>query len=87
MANNTWDDKEKLTDALSSEKYLTDDYNTFTSESATPEVKACLQNILCEEHDISNSIFCEMSARGWYTTEKADQSKLDCVKQKFASMS
>ena len=86
MAHIQWDDKEKLTDALSSEKYLTEDYNAFTSEAATPEVKCCLQNILCEEHDISHGLFCEMSERGWYATEKAEENKINTTKQKFAAM-
>ena len=31
-------DKEKLGDAISSQKQITSDYNTFANESATPEV-------------------------------------------------
>lgn len=32
----TFDDKEMLNDALISQKMLTDDYNTFANECATP---------------------------------------------------
>lgn len=86
MAQVVWNDKEKMTDALTSEKYLTETYNSYTSETATPEVKSYFQNILCEEHDISYELFCEMNGRGWYPVDKADESKLQTVRNKFAVM-
>ena len=68
MAQVVWNDKEKMTDALTSEKYLTETYNSYTSETATPEVKSCFQNILCEEHDISCLLYTSGAAQSTVAT-------------------
>lgn len=77
-------DKDILTDILSSQKFVTDGYNTFANECATPAVKTDCINILNEEHQIQNEVFCEMHKRGWYPTEAADQNKVNQAKQKFS---
>lgn len=79
-------DKDILTDALSSQKFITDNYNTFANECATPAVRADFVNILNEEHMIQNEVFTEMQGRGWYPTEAADQNKINQAKQKYISM-
>jgi len=76
-------DKDILTDALSSQKFVTGNYNTFTTECATPEVRGVFMSILKEEHDIQNEIFTEMQKRGWYQIEPAQQQKLQQTKTKF----
>jgi len=43
-------DQEMLTDALSSQKFITDNYNLFANECASPAVKSEFINILNEEH-------------------------------------
>lgn len=85
MPNIPFTDKEKMMDALSSQKFVTGEYNTFVNEAATPEVKTCLQNILNEEHDIAHDIWCEMNSRGWYPVEKADDNKLQTTKNKYCT--
>lgn len=80
-------DKEILTDVLSSQKFVTDGYNSFANECATPAVKADFMNILNEEHQIQGEIFTEMQSRGWYPVEAADQNKINQAKQKYTSMS
>lgn len=80
-------DKDILTDVLSSQKFVTDGYNTFANESATPAVRCDCMNILNEEHQIQNEIFTEMQTRGWYATEAADMNKVNQAKQKYVSMS
>lgn len=80
-------DKEILTDVLSSQKFVTDGYNTFANECATPALRADFMNILNEEHQIQNEIFTEMQTRGWYPVEAADQNKINQARQKYTSMS
>lgn len=87
MAHVPFDDKEKMMDALSSQKFISSDYTTFVNEAATPEFKTCLQNILNEELDIAHNLWCEMNTRGWYPVEKADDNKLQTTKNQFCSMS
>lgn len=76
-------DKERLQDALSSQKLITENYNTFTNECATPEVRNVFMSILKEEHEIQNDIFCEMQKRGWYQLQPAEAQKIQQTKTKF----
>ena len=78
-------DEEVLTDLLSSQKFLTSVYNSYSCESATGAVRNCLASILSDEHRIQEQIFCEMQSRGWYQTEKAEEMKIASAKQKFSS--
>ena len=77
-------EKETMTDLLTAQKFLTGVYNTFCNEAATPTLRHSLCTILSEEHTIGAQIFEEMSTRGYYPTEKAEDTKLNAAKQKFS---
>ncbi len=79
-------DKDILTDVLSSQKFVSDGYNSFANECATPAVRTDFVNILNEEHQIQSEIFTEMQGRGWYATEAADQNKINQTNQKYTGM-
>ena len=83
--NKPFDDCAQMTDLLNCEKHMTSVYNTFLCETETASVRSCLSGILNDEHSMQESLFGEMKTRGWYTTETADQSKLNQTKQKFSS--
>ena len=76
-------DKEIMQDALASQKFITGNYNTFTSECVTPQVRGVFMSILKEEHEIQNEVFTEMQKRGWYQVQPADHQKLQQTKTKF----
>lgn len=78
-------EKEMLDDMLSSQKFVTDGYNTSANECATPVIKSEFMNILNEEHQIQHEVFLEMQKRGWYQTDAADQNKIDQARQKFSA--
>ena len=80
-----FNDKERITDALSSQKFVTSLYNATLLEAATPEVKSCLSGILEDEHHIAEELFYEMQSRGWYKTEQADDNKVMQLKQTFGT--
>lgn len=80
-----FDDRQRMTDLLSTEKMLAGAYNTFCSEAANAPVRSCLCNLLTDEHRIGEELFSEMSSRSWYTVEAADFRKLESTKQQFAS--
>jgi spore coat protein CotF len=80
-------EQELMNDVLASQKYLTDSYNTYTNECATPNVRNEFMRILTEEHQIQAEVFDEMKKRGWYETPAAQQQKIDQAKQKFQNMS
>ena len=84
--NSNFCDQDMFTDLLSSQKFITDGYNSFANECATPSVKADFVNILSEEHQLQNEVFVEMQKRGWYPTEAADQNKISQARQKYANM-
>jgi len=84
MTNTPYNDKERLQDALTSQKFATSAYNTTLYESATPALKNCLQGILNEEHDIQHCLWLEMHNRGWYPTECAPDDKLQQTKQMYS---
>jgi spore coat protein CotF len=77
-------EKEMLSDALTSQKFVTDSYNTFSNECANPEVRNTFMNILNDEHRIQFQVFDEMSKRGWYQVSNAEQTKINQVKQQFS---
>ena len=80
----SFDDREIMNDALISQKFLTDDYNIFAGECSTPAVYNDFMTILAEEHQIQNEVFQEMSKRGWYQTQPAEQQKINETRTKFA---
>ncbi len=83
--NKKFTEQDRLADALNAQKYVTGHYNNFANESATPEVRACVMNILNEEHQIQEEVFNEMSSRGWYQTETAEEQKLQQAKTQYQS--
>lgn len=76
-------EKELMNDVLSSQKYLTDAYNAFTNECATPNVRDGFMKILNEEHQIQAEVFDTMKNHGWYQTPAAQQQKIQQAKQKY----
>ncbi len=81
------DDKNLMQDILMLEKGVCDLYMHGTIESPTPTVnhafKTALNDSLCMQEDI----YKKMQAKGWYSTEQAEQTKVDTLKQKFTNMS
>ena len=80
-----YDDKARLTDALSSQKFITETYNTWCNECSTASVRSELMNILYEEHQIQYEVFEEMRKRGWYQIQPAEQQKINETKTKFTT--
>ena len=76
-------DRDRLVDGLASQKFITENYNTFTNECVTPEVRGAFMSILKEEHDMQNEIFTEMQRRGWYQVQPAEQQKIQQTRSKF----
>lgn len=86
VTNQSFNDQAILDDALISQKFLTDDYNEFACECANVQLRNEFMNILNEEHQIQAEIYDEMTKRGWYKTEPAEQQKINQAKTKFTAM-
>lgn len=78
------DEKIRLFDLLSSEKFMADVYNSDLLESSTSELSGCLWSILEDQHRIQKEIFEELSSRGLYPTEKAPEDKINQTKMKYS---
>ena len=80
-----YSDRDMIGDVLSSQKFMTDGYNTVATEASEETVKNTLVSILKEEHNIGHDIFLNMQTRGWYQTEAAPQNKIQETKQKYSA--
>ncbi|MEG1782962.1 MAG: spore coat protein [Oscillospiraceae bacterium] len=80
-----YDDKTMMTDMLSTQKFITSNYNNFAGECASKQAKTRLMKILGDEHDIQYKIFEAMSAKGWYPTTPAPTDKLNQAVQTHIS--
>ena len=80
----TMGDKEILNDFLSSQKQIAASYNTFAGECVNPQLRSTFLDILEEEHCIQADLFSDMTARGWYQVEPAEQQKVAQTRQKLS---
>ena len=76
-------DKDMLTDALATQKFIAGNYNQYAGECSTKRAKDKLMDILKEEHEIQFEIFEAMQKNGWYETTPAPQEKIKLAAQKF----
>ena len=76
-------ERDLMNDVLASQKFITDTYNTFTNECATPNVRSGIMSILSEEHQIQAEVFDLMKQHGWYQVPAADQQKVCQTKEKY----
>lgn len=85
--NQNFDDKSMMSDAMMSEKYLSSDYNTYANECSDPNLRNEFLSILQEQHHIQAELYTEMSNRGWYQVENAEQQKIMDTKNKLMQQS
>ena len=78
-------EKEILSDCLSSQKFTTSAYNNYAGECANEQLRNAFLNILDDEHRIQADIFTDMNTKGWYTTQPAEQQKLQQARQQFTA--
>lgn len=83
MNNWNWTDREIMDDVLTSQKHITDVYNTFSNECVNQQLQADMMSILKEEHNMQFDVFSDMQKRGWYSPAAAEQQKVTEAKSKF----
>ena len=76
-------EKEVLSDALAAQKSSTELFNKASNECVHENVRESLLDILEEEHEIQQDVFCMMHAKGMYPTPEADQKKVQQLKQQY----
>lgn len=78
------EDKQLMENHLLVVKGICDLYMHGTLESTTAEVHTAFKDALNEELNIQNKIYNLMSAKGWYQTDTAEQTKIESAKQKYS---
>lgn len=79
------DDRNLMENMLLLEKGACDLFMHGAIESSTQNVHRTFNNSLNDSLKLQDDIYLKMQAKGWYPTEQVDQSKLNTVKNKFAS--
>ncbi|GLB27437.1 hypothetical protein LXJ15735_36780 [Lacrimispora xylanolytica] len=74
------DDRTIMENLLNTAKGVCDLYMHGTIESPTQNVHQAFDTALNDSLCIQDSIYKKMSAKGWYTTEQAEQQKVTKVK-------
>ncbi len=77
------EDKDLMEGELLTIKGACDLYLHGTLEATTAEVHATFKEALDESLNIQNKIYNLMSEKGWYTTDTADQTKINETKQNY----
>lgn len=83
--NTQLDDRVIMDNILSVIKGNCDLFMHGTIESSTPNVHQAFKSSLDETLQVQNEIYNQMSQRGWYTTQQAEQQKVAQTKQKFST--
>lgn len=79
------DDKNLMENLLLLEKGVCDLYLHATMESPTPKVHQVFCSSLNTALATQDDLYDRMASKGWYTTDAAQEQKIQSVKQKFAS--
>ncbi len=69
-------DRDMMTDLLSTEKYLTASYCTFLNEASHQALYQDTLTIFNETQNAQRDLYNVMFRKGWYKLEAADQQKL-----------
>lgn len=88
MQKNTacaYQDKDRMMDALSSQKFLSGIYNESLNEAYHTPVKSCFSDLLEDVHRTQEDLFTLMNERGWYPVENAEEQKVEQARLKFAA--
>ncbi|GLC79484.1 spore coat protein [Lacrimispora brassicae] len=80
------DDKCIMENLLHTTKGVCDLYLHGTIESPTMNVHQTFDGALNDSLCMQSDIYKKMSAKGWYTTDQAEQQKISKVKNQFAGM-
>ena len=79
-------DKDIMQDILMLEKGVCDLYMHGAIESSTQNINKTFKSALDNSLSMQECIYKEMESKGWYSTEQAEQTKIDTLKQKFNNM-
>ena len=79
------EDKDLMEKELLNAKSACDLYMHGTVESTTAEAHTAFKEALNTSLDIQNKIYNLMAERGWYSTDLAEQNKINQLRQKYSN--
>lgn len=77
-------DRDRLNDMLSTEKYLANGFNTFVTETSNQNLYNDVLHILNETHHAGRNIFNLMFEKGWYSLKQEQPQQIAKEHQKFS---
>ena len=80
-------DRDRVNDVLTLEKYLTDSFNTAAREASHPQLHQDIMTILNETHQCQYEIYETMFRNGHYKLEAEERNKLDQTHTQFNNYS
>lgn len=78
-------DRDRLNDCLSSEKWLSDNFNVMAREASHQQLHQDVMTILNETHRCARDIFNLMFEQGHYKMEASEAQKIQQIQQQFQS--
>ncbi len=85
MNETTMTDKDLMENILLIEKGVCDLYMHASIESPTDDVHRAFCTALNDSMCMQDTIYDKMAAKGWYSADTAEQTKINKVKQKFSA--
>ncbi|MCS7459404.1 spore coat protein [Paenibacillus doosanensis] len=80
-------DRDRVNDILSMQKYLTTGFNTGLSEVQNPQLRKSVASILTAQQEAQWELFNLMFEKGWYKMKAADKQEISQAKQQFSGYS
>lgn len=78
-------DQEKLTDFLCSEKKMSANYDTYSSECVNTGLRDDFLKLLNQSHQTQTELFKLAQSKGWYQVEQAPANKVSQAYTKFSN--
>ena len=78
------DDRQIMENILLTTKGAIDLYMHGAVESSTTNVHKAFSNALNDSLCMQDDVYKQMTAKGWYSTQQAQQQQIDQVRQKYS---
>lgn len=78
-------DRDILNDILSTQKYLTDNYNIFVREASHEKLHQTVMGVFQETHQMAREAYNLMFKKGWYTLTSAARQNVEQTHQQFTN--
>ncbi len=82
MPHNQFNDQLCVEDVLTSQKFLSGNYNIAVQEAASTSLRKDLMEIQRQEQDAAQQVFSYMSQKGWYKVSPADPKMVNDARTK-----